>query len=194
VLIPLLGIMLGLVVLGLEHVTEPLSELSALGGPWLVVAFMCGAAVRNRVRAALAGVLSLSVATAAYYGAKALFGSPINPAGVGGESPEFWLMTAVVVGAVFGVAGAIWASGPAMGRIFAVTALTMVFMWDVLATLPQGAVRLILIGIALSMPVLLLRTLSQRALGVMGVLAGVPVVGSVADVVLPSLLRFRWYR
>jgi hypothetical protein len=188
-LIPVLGAVLGVIVLALEHVPEPVRQLSALGGPWLVVAFVCGAVVHRKALAGPAGVVALAVATGAYYGGKAIVGSPINPPGAD-ETPGFWLVAAVIAGAVFGLAGAIWASRSGPSAI-AVVALATVFMWDVLGTIQPGVMRLVLLGIGLSIPLLLLHTLARRAMGLAATVAGVVVVGWVADVVLPSLVRFR---
>jgi hypothetical protein len=191
VLVPVLGAVLGVIVLALEHVPEPVSQVSALGGPWVVVAFMCGAIVHRKVLAAPAGVVALAVATGVYYGVKAMVGSPINPPGAGYETPGFWLAAAVIAGAVFGLAGAMWTSRATAARIMAVAALGGVFMWDVLGTIPSGTMRLVLLGIGLSMPLLLLRTLAQRAMGVAATFAVAVTILWGADVVLPWVMRFR---
>ena len=91
---------------------------------WAGLAFAAGALSRSWAKAALAGMFALGLAVATYYFTHAVFGlragvdeSTLRRAG------EIWLAAAVPAGFFFGLAGSVWRTGPAVGRIVAVGAL-----------------------------------------------------------------------
>ena len=82
----------------------------ALGGPWLLGAFVAGVLSGGRREGALAGALAIVAGTAVYYaifhfveGTASLFYAVA--AGVG------WSVAGAVVGALFGYAGGLWKEG-----------------------------------------------------------------------------------
>lgn len=122
----LLGILLGLV-LGVAGQLAPdidrrLYWFAALGVPWLLTAFAAGALLGDRARGALAGAIALAVGTLAYYVLRVSFGGGglLGQEGFvmrGAPIVIGWCALAVLSGALFGLAGAMWRRGDGVANV-----------------------------------------------------------------------------
>jgi hypothetical protein len=108
--------MLGAAGRATNYVPGVIHAAGALGGPWLLGAFLAGALSRGRTGGALAGATAIVFGTFVYYvlahwveRRTGLFYAAA--AGVG------WSLVGVVIGAAFGGAGGAWREG---GRVRAV--------------------------------------------------------------------------
>ena len=98
------------------------SAAVALGAPWLVVAWLVGAAATQRWIGALAGGAALVLATVAWYAlsvaggglATVYYAWPVAPA---------WAVVALVAGGAFGLAGAAWRRGSVAALVLPAGAL-----------------------------------------------------------------------
>ncbi len=103
--------------------------------PWLLVAFLLGAAMPDTRWAVVAGVGALVFALIGYYGMVQLrFGY-----GGGTGSLVFWGLGAVVGGQVFGIAGHWWRVGPHRQRAIAIGLLCAV-------AVTEGIYHIVVIG------------------------------------------------
>jgi hypothetical protein len=153
-------------------IAEPAGKLGpwvvALGAPWLAVAWALGAVARRVDAGAVAGALALAGGTGAWYaftvwqvGRGALgYALPVSMA---------WAMAAIVAGAVFGIAGALWRTGSTDGgRALGAAVLAACFIGEavLLATIWNGrAARVVLSAellFGLALPFLLLGGRHQR--------------------------------
>ena len=92
--------------------------------PWLLVAFLVGAAMPDRASAVVAGSATLVLALIGYYAMTQLrFGN-----GGGTGSLIFWGLGAAVGGPVFGLAGNVWRTGEHRNRALALGLLAAVFI------------------------------------------------------------------
>lgn len=186
-LLLLLGSVLGFGALGLEHAPAPLSILSAWGGAWLMVGFLAGLLTRRPLLGGVAGVVTLVLATAVYYGAKAAFGSPLNPLEY--DEPAFWFIAAVVAGGLHGVGGGVWASWGRWARVAAVAVLAGTVLWEALWQIRGDSIWVLIFGVAGAIPLVFLRGYVDR---IVGLALTLPVAGSLwllTDRVLPVLFR-----
>jgi hypothetical protein len=186
----LFGLILGLTGLLLEHAPDPLSRLSALGGPWLVVAFVVGAIVGRPLVGAVAGSGALVVATLAYYLAKTIIGSPINPPQY--DTPLFWLAVAVPAGVFAGASGA-YAVGARRWLAVAAAALTAAVVIAESALRNLDSTLLIVGGTlaALLLPVVFLWGWRLRAAGALLAVGLAVPVAVVAEAIGPLVLTLR---
>jgi Family of unknown function (DUF6518) len=106
-----LAVAFGLAVQGGDRIVDVPHRLTALGGPWLLLAFAAGVTVRRPWHGALAGAAVLVVATGAYYavllgvyGRAAAHYAAVMLVG--------WGAASALAGAVFGYAGTLWRSRP----------------------------------------------------------------------------------
>jgi hypothetical protein len=114
-------------VLGIAGQTGPdlhpgLRWVVALGVPWLVTAFAAGALIGDRRWGAVAGAVALVVGTIAYYGLRVALGGggmQLSEALLLRGAPIVvgWCAAAVVSGAVFGLAGALWRRGGSAAHV-----------------------------------------------------------------------------
>jgi hypothetical protein len=185
-----LGLILGLTGLLLEHAPDPLSRLSALGGPWLVVAFVVGAIVGRPLVGALAGSGALVVATIAYYLAKPIIGSPINPPQY--DTPLFWLAVAVPAGLFAGAMGAYSVSARRWLAV-AAAALTAAVVIAESALRNLDTTMLIVGGTlaALLLPVFFLPSWRMRAAGALLAVGLAVPVAVVAEAIGPLIITLR---
>ena len=100
------GVLLGTAGQEAEHYVRELRWVAGLGVPWLAVSWAVGALAGRSVAGAVAGAVSLTVATLTYY---VLFirGSAtlaILPVAIG------WSLASVAAGGLFGLAGGAWRS------------------------------------------------------------------------------------
>jgi hypothetical protein len=178
---------------------EPAGKLGpwliALGAPWLAVAWALGAVAKRLDAAAVAGALALAGGTGAWYaftvwqlGRSALgYALPVSVA---------WAAAAVVAGAVFGGAGALWRAGERdEARAFgaAVLAASLIGEAVLLETTWNGraarAVLTVELVAGLALPFLLLGR-NRRALQMSLVLtAGLALVAAGAESVVRDALR-----
>lgn len=107
---------------------------------WLALAFVVGAAGRRSPRAgatAIAGAVALTAANAGYYAWVAVTEPERELATVAG-SPLRWLVLGVAGGAVFAIAGRLWARGHGATRVLACLPLAGVCVVDGLLSLGAG--------------------------------------------------------
>lgn len=160
------GALLG-VLSRIEETTDGLSLGVSANSTWLAVAFVTGLAQRSSpaARAALAGALALTAANLAYYAWIATFEPGVDLAAVAG-SPLRWLALGVSGGAVFAVAGWLWARGTGVRRVLASLPLAGVLVADGIPALLGGAAT-DAVGLALgaALPVLSGARTRERLLG-----------------------------
>jgi hypothetical protein len=118
--------------LGLGVVTQILQSVLPTGwsqaanaiSPWLLVAFLVGAAMPDRGSAVVAGFATLGLALVGYYATTQL------RYGIGGGTGSllFWGIGAAVGGPVFGFAGYVWQTGEHRNRAVALGLLAAVFV------------------------------------------------------------------
>jgi hypothetical protein len=186
--VPIIGMGLGLASLALEHAPAPVSPVSALGGPWLVVAFVAGSLFPRPMQGLVSGIATLIMAMGGYYLAKLAVGSPLNPPEY--DDPMFWLATGVVGGSLFGVGGALWASGSFRVRVAMAAMLSGTVLAEV--WLARGVwPRLAGIVLVVALLGVLLRGVAERATALALTIAGAGAIRLLAEVALPVLLRFR---
>jgi hypothetical protein len=95
----------------------------ALGVPWLVAAFAAGALLGTRACGAVAGATALVVGTLAYYALRVGLGGGglLGQDGFvlrGAPIVIGWCAAALLSGAVFGLAGALWRRGGTSANVF----------------------------------------------------------------------------
>jgi hypothetical protein len=105
-----MGVVLGVAGRATDHVTGVLHWAGALGGPWLLGAFIAGALANGRREGALAGATAIVFGTAVYY---AIFHWVEHTAGLfyAAAAGFGWSLAGVVIGAAFGAAGGLWREG-----------------------------------------------------------------------------------
>lgn len=117
-----LGLVLGVVGQLAPDLDGRLYWIAALGVPWLLTAFAAGALLGDRRRGALAGAIAIVVGTLAYYTLRVSFGG----GGILGQegfvargAPVVigWCAAALLSGAAFGLAGAVWRRGGAVAHV-----------------------------------------------------------------------------
>lgn len=92
--------------------------------PWLLVAFLVGSVMPDRISAIVAGVATLVLALVGYYATTTVrFGI-----GGGTSSLVFWGLGAIVGGPVFGLAGHSWRTGEHRVRAIALGLLAAAFL------------------------------------------------------------------
>jgi hypothetical protein len=92
----------------------------ALGAPWLATAWGLGALCGTRARGALAGALALALGTGAWYVVSVYANG--HPAAYLPTACA-WGAVALVAGALFGLAGAVWREGGRLAGAIGVAAL-----------------------------------------------------------------------
>jgi hypothetical protein len=126
------GIAFGAAMRITRHAATPIPSISALGVPWLAVAFAVGALERDRRRAGFAAASALVVAVGTYYfsewfiESRASFGYAL---GMG----VLWSIGAAVAGACFGALGSAWRTR--VGGTLAVALLSGAFAGEALLLL-----------------------------------------------------------
>ena len=100
------------------------SQVANAISPWLLVAFLVGAAMPDRGSAIVAGLATLVLALIGYYATTQL------RYGIGGGTNAliFWGLGAAVGGPVFGFAGHVWRTGEHRNRALALGLLAAVFI------------------------------------------------------------------
>ena len=118
--------------LGTGIVTQVLQSVLPTGwsqaanaiSPWLLVAFLVGAAMPDRTSAVVAGAATLALALVGYYATTTIrFGI-----GGGTSALVFWGLGAIVGGPVFGLAGHTWRTGEHRFRAIALGLLAAAFL------------------------------------------------------------------
>jgi hypothetical protein len=108
---------------------EVIRGLGNVPSPWLGLAFVTGALLARPFWGALAGAASLTLAVATYYVAIRLSGDregiPLRGAMTG------WFAVALIAGPAFGIAGAVWRSGPSLLKPLVVGLLTGALVGEV---------------------------------------------------------------
>jgi hypothetical protein len=133
------GALLG-VLSRIEETTAGLSLGISANSTWLAVAFLAGMAHRRAaaLAGARAGALALTAANLAYYTWIAVLEPGVELAAVAG-SPLRWLLLGASGGAVFAVAGRLWARGRGPARVLASLPLAGVCIADGIPALLGGA-------------------------------------------------------
>jgi len=180
------GMAVGLVSLGLEHLPAPWFNLSAWGGAWLILAFGGGATQPGLRRGATTGLAALVAATGTYYLAKLAFGSPINP--LAQDNPLVWVVASIPAGVAGGVLGTTWRTSARLPRIAAVAALAGTVLAEAWWHRDGYGLSALIALVGLVLPVLLLRTTTERAVGVFATVAGGLLIWWSLNVALPVVL------
>ncbi|MGE0686800.1 MAG: DUF6518 family protein [Dehalococcoidia bacterium] len=152
---------------------EVIRGLGNVPSPWLFLAFVTGALLVRPAWGAFGGATALTLAVATYYVAIRVSGDregiPLQGAMTG------WFAVALIAGPIFGCAGAFWRSGPNVLKPLAVGLLSGMLVGEV-AYFAGDALRhgywqwgdthvylaLADLGVALALPLLLLRSFEQR--------------------------------
>ena len=155
--------------LGLGVVTQILQSVLPTGwsqaanaiSPWLLVAFLVGAAMPDRGSAVVAGFATLVLALVGYYATTQL------RYGIGGGTGAliFWGLGAAVGGPVFGLAGHTWRTGEHRYRALALGLLAAVFIAEAgyhLLVLSEPGVAVGFAVAGLLVPVVLGRSREDR--------------------------------
>lgn len=154
----LLGLTWGVATSFLQTVLpQPFAGLANAVSPWLVVPFVVGARARSRGTALVAGLLACVLQVVGYYVTADLRGF-----GLSITSIAEWIVTGVVGGPVFGLAGHLWRT--AAGRLRGLGEALLVAVWATEAVVSYG-IRLHYVGDALvfgSVAVALLVTVGRR--------------------------------
>lgn len=167
-----IGLGLGIATqLGQSVLPDGWSQIANSISPWLLVAFLVGAALPSARWAALSGAAILLLALVGYYGAVFLrYGF-----GGGTTSLALWSIGAVVGGPVFGWAGNWWID-PRRWRRGAATGLMasapIAEGWYLRGILPDAAVGTAFIAVGLVLPILLGRTWRDRGAGYLAAVPG----------------------
>lgn len=160
------GALLG-VLSRIEETTDGLSLGVSANSTWLAVAFAAGMGARGAAvaPAALAGAVALTAANLAYYAWIAVLEPGVDLAAVAG-SPLRWFVLGASGGAVFGLAGWLWARGRGTTRVLASLPLAGVLVADGIPALLGGAAT-DGVGLALgvALPVLSGACARERLLG-----------------------------
>lgn len=98
------------------------STAKALGAPWLAAAWGLGALAGSRLRGALAGAAALVLGTMCWYFVSLALAGPSAVDYVAPVSMA-WSLVAGVAGAAFGLVGALWRGGDAVGRAASIALL-----------------------------------------------------------------------
>jgi len=155
--------------LGTGFVTQMLQSALPTGwsqaanaiSPWLLVAFLVGAAMPDRGSAVVAGLATLVLALVGYFATTQL------RYGIGGGTGSliFWGLGAAVGGPVFGLAGHTWRTGEHRHRALALGLLAAVFIAEAgyhLIVLSEPGVAVGFVVAGLLVPVVLGRSREDR--------------------------------
>lgn len=154
------GLAVGLLTLWLQGVLPGAwNHLANSGAMWCLAAYAAGVVLRShRGRAAIGGTLVLFGAVFGYYaGATVFLHDEVSAASM--RWPLIWLLTGLVTGPIFGVAGAAYRSPDRGPRLLSVLAVGAVFVGEaaylllVLAYRSEAGIMLLL---GLALPVVLL--------------------------------------
>jgi hypothetical protein len=169
-----------------------LGWVAALGVPWLAVGFLAGALARDRAAGAVAGAVTLVVATGAYYALHVAASRTLSAAPVA----LAWMPACVAAGGAFGAAGAAWRRGGRRARPAAAAVLAgalvgeAVLLWG---EWPDHVVRVVLaaeLAAGAALPFLLARRALPAALALTAVAA--VVLGAAEGEVRDTLRAAGW--
>lgn len=172
------GITVGLWARGLDHVPiRTVHWFTALGAPWLAVAFVLGAYTKARRDGAIAGGAALAIGVAVYY---ATFHFVEHKFGVwfAIKVGTGWALVALPIGAAFGWAGAAWRErrGPIPTAVLAGALLGEALLLQSIWSRPV-AVRMLVLEAAVGLACALLLTRHRlQALAATAVVAAAVVV------------------
>lgn len=170
-LVVVAGTALGLVSRGSDLLPREVGWIGNLGAVWLAVAFAVGAAVGSPKRAAIAGSATLTVAALVHYTSARLlrhgleidlFRFPVTQ----------WILIGTAVGSVFGALGAVWSRQHE--RVWPTAALAASFGAEALYLFARGEPNALALAaplelvVFLTLPLVVLRHLRARILGVAG--------------------------
>jgi hypothetical protein len=178
------GAGLGLLAWATDHVSSDsalpfAAGLGNLPSHWLATAFVIGVVSRKPPAGAIWAGAGLSLAVIVYY--LAINAAGDRPGADLQSAGEIWLAVALIAGPIFGVAGAIWITGPGRLRPWAVAliagailgeALYLVDELDLLGPRPLSeTVTVLAIGeasVALALPAIMLSSRQDRLTAVAG--------------------------
>lgn len=161
-LIVAVGLLVGVATqIGQNLLPDGVSHAANSISPWLLVAFVLGSRMPDRLWAALAGFGALAVALVGYYAMVQL------RFGFGGSTGALvlWGIGAIVGGPVFGVAGWTWRFESGWRRAAAIGLLAAVAIAEggyLIAILPEASVGAAFILVGLCVPLVLGRTMRER--------------------------------
>lgn len=206
-IVALLAVSLGFLAWAADQVSfqSSASLIAGLAGnlpsQWLVVAFVCGAVVRGSIRAPVVGFVALAIAVFVYYGAIAVSD---DRSGIPLERPVLvWSAVALVAGPMYGWAGRTWLEGANRLRPWAVALLAgailgeALYLFDELDVFGGGSLRdaasivaVVEVGVALVLPVVMLRRVRQRVIALAATLVCAVFAYVAIAVVISEVNRF----
>lgn len=113
------------------------SWVANVGGPWLVLAFVVGAAGPSSRQAAARGAATMACAVGAYYAWIALVQHGAGRHDLAAMA-ALWAVVGVASGAVFGAAGRSWRAGRRLGRLAGAALLSAALVGEAALLLPAG--------------------------------------------------------
>ncbi len=192
------GLGLGALTRWIDNLPEGWRSLALIGGPWLGLAFALGAFIalrgdRSRGAAIVGAVATIGVVLG-YYGYMIVVEHQANGFYLA-HYLTFWLVPALLGGALFGLAGAVWRRGHGRLAALAVGLLSAVCAgeggWTTLRFLGShhsiDVVTLAELALGLALPFVLLRMGRDRLLAY-GTTISLGVVGVVCLRLIASLL------
>ena len=115
----------------------PWANLANSGAVWALTAFVLGAMLRPAAASAAAGIVLLPIAVESYYLAGVIFRHD-SPTTLWSSSTGLWLVLAVIVGPLFGVAGGAVRSRRRSARFAAAACAGSIFLLEALAIIVRS--------------------------------------------------------
>jgi len=194
----LAGLLLGALTRWIDNLPDGWRSLALIGAPWLGLAFALGALAvlwgARRVVAAVVGAVTTVGTVLGYYGYMRVVEHEAN-AHYLAHYLTFWLVPALLGGALFGLAGAVWRSGQGRMKALAVGLLSAVCAgeggWTTLRFLSAhhsvDVVPVMELALGVVLPLVLARAWRDR-LAAYGTTIGLGLVGAICLRLLASLL------
>ncbi|MDQ2830893.1 MAG: DUF6518 family protein [Chloroflexota bacterium] len=192
------GLALGALTRWIDTLPEGWRSLALIGAPWLGLAFALGALTvlwggRGR-SATLVGASATICTVLGYYGYMIVVEHQANGAYLA-HYLTFWLVLALLGGALFGLAGAVWCGGQGRMKALAVGLLSAVCVgeggWTTLRFLSAyhavDVVPVLELALGVVLPLVLARAWRDR-LAAYGTTIGLGLVGAICLRLLASLL------
>ncbi len=166
------GLLLGPVdLLAQTTLPYPWANLANSGAVWALAAFVLGATLRPAAASAAAGIVLLPIAVESYYLAGVIFRHD-STSTLWSSTTGLWLVLAVIVGSLFGLAGSVVRSPRRAARFAAAASAGSIFLLEALAILARsradggsnhaGQTVVIEIALALAVPLITLALTRHR--------------------------------
>jgi hypothetical protein len=132
------GLLLGpLDLLAQTTLPYPWANLANSGAVWALAAFVLGATLRPAAASAAAGIVLLPIAVESYYLAGVIFRHDSTTT-LWSSTTGLWLVLAVIVGPLFGLAGGAVRSPRRAARLAAVACVGSTFLLEAFAMLARS--------------------------------------------------------